>query len=154
MTHIKAIAAMSQNRVVGLNNTIPWHLPKDFQWFKKATMGGILVMGRTTYESIGRPLPGRSTYVLSRTPRDIPKVTTVMSLDELPDTDEQVWLAGGGDIYKQFLPQCEELYLTRVHRECEGDTFFPEFEHLFYLKETLSTSADFDVELWVRRHDD
>ena len=81
--NFKAIAAMSENRVIGNTGDIPWHLPEDFKWFKKTTMGGILVMGRKTYESIGRPLPGRDTYVLSRTPREIAGVHNFTDLERL-----------------------------------------------------------------------
>ena len=122
---IKAIAAMSENRVIGNRGDIPWHLPEDFKWFKKTTMGDILVMGRKTYESIGRPLPGRDTYVLSRTPREIAGVhsfTDLEALDHLK-TNQTIWIAGSGEIYKQMLGKCGELYLTRVHRGVAGDAF-------------------------------
>lgn len=97
---------MSENRVIGNGGDIPWHLPEDFKWFKETTMGGILVMGRKTFDSIGRPLPGRETYVLSRTPRNIPKVhcfNDLAVLDQLA-TEKTIWIAGGGEIYRQLLP--------------------------------------------------
>jgi dihydrofolate reductase len=149
----KAIAAMSSNRIIGDGPNIPWHLPEDFKWFKAQTMGGNLVMGRKTYKSIGRPLPGRNTYVLSRQSLSIPKVLNITSVEELPDTNDQVWVAGGGEIYSLLLPQCQELYLTRVHKAYEGDVSFPPFEHLFELKEVLRKTDDCDIELWVRRND-
>ncbi|MFQ3224454.1 MAG: dihydrofolate reductase [Lentimonas sp.] len=149
----KAIAAMAENRVIGNQGDIPWHLPEDFKWFKKTTMAAILVMGRKTYESIGRPLPGRKTFVLSRTPREIPGVHSFTDLEMLDhfETDKTIWIAGGGEIYKQMLPRCSELYLTRVHRTVEGDAYFPEFEHLFELAETVQENADFTVERWVKK---
>src|SRR5438132_2289163 len=83
MNHFKAIAAMTLNRVIGAGNKIPWHLPEDFKWFKKLTTGHVIVMGRKTYESIGKPLPNRTTIVLSRSPLDIPGVTTIADLKRL-----------------------------------------------------------------------
>ena len=152
MKTLKAIAAMSENRVIGNDGDIPWHLPEDFKWFKATTMGGILVMGRKTFDSIGRPLPGRETNVLSRTPRNIPNVhcfTDLPMLDQLA-TDKTIWIAGGGEIYRQMLPQCETLYLTRVHRTCEGDAFFPSFEDQFTLTDIELENPDFTVERWER----
>ncbi len=121
----KAIAAMSENRVIGADGKIPWHIPDEFKWFKEATMGHTLVMGRKTYASIGRPLPGRKTVVLSRQPQEIPGVTVVGSLDQVP-TEGEVFIAGGAEIYRQALPQCAEIYLTVVKRQVEGDVLFPE----------------------------
>ncbi len=149
----KAIAAMAENRIIGNQGDIPWHLPDDFKWFKKTTMDQILVMGRKTYESIGRPLPGRETFVLSRTPREIAGVHTITDLETLDhlDTEKTIWIAGGGEIYKQMLPRCSELYLTRVHRQVEGDAFFPEFEDRFKLAEIVLKTADFTIERWVQQ---
>ena len=149
----KAIAAMAENRVIGNAGDIPWHLPEDFTWFKQTTMGGILVMGRKTYESIGKPLPGRDTYVLSRQPREIPGVHSFTDLSILQhlETDQTIWIAGGAEIYRQALDLCDELYLTRVHRTCEGDTFFPEFEDQFELAEVVQKNDDFTIERWVQR---
>ena len=143
---------MSENRVIGNRGDIPWHLPEDFKWFKKTTMGGILVMGRKTYESIGRPLPGRDTYVLSRTPREIAGVhsfTDLEALDHLK-TNQTIWIAGGGEIYKQMLNKCSELYLTRVHRTVQGDAFFPEFESDFQLDSVIEKNDGFSIELWLK----
>ena len=97
MKTFKAIAAMAENRVIGNQGDIPWHLPEDFKWFKQTTMGQILVMGRKTYESIGRPLPGRETFVLSRTPREIEGVHSFTNLEMLDhfETDKTIWIAGG-----------------------------------------------------------
>lgn len=152
MNTYKAIAAMAENRAIGNAGDIPWHLPKDFQWFKKTTMGQILVMGRKTYESIGRPLPGRETFVLSRKPQSIPGVHSFTDLEMLDHlkTDKTIWIAGGGEIYRQMLPRCEALYLTRVHRTVVGDAFFPEFEDQFSLKEIMLQNDDFTIEHWVR----
>ena len=144
---------MSENRVIGNRGDIPWHLPEDFKWFKRTTMGDILVMGRKTYESIGRPLPGRDTYVLSRTPREIAGVhsfTDFEALDHLK-TNQAIWIAGGGEIYKQMLGKCSELYLTRVHRSVAGDAFFPEFESNFQLDSIMKKNDDFSIEHWFKK---
>ena len=152
MKKIKAIAAMAENRVIGYKGRIPWHLPEDFRWFKQATMGGVLVMGRKTYESIGKPLPGRETYVLSRTTRSIEGVHNFTNLDILQeiDTNKTIWIAGGAEIYQQMLPLCQEIYLSRVHNSYQGDTEFPVFENGFRLTEKIIVTQDFDVERWEK----
>lgn len=153
MKTFKAIAAMAENRVIGNAGDIPWHLPEDFKWFKQTTMGGILVMGRKTYDSIGRPLPGRDTFVLSRTAREIAGVRSFTDLEMLDhlETDQTIWIAGGAEIYRQMLGHCSELLLTRVHRSPEGDTYFPEFEDAFVLAEIVQQNADFTIERWTAK---
>lgn len=153
MNTFKAIAAMSENRVIGKSGDMPWHLPADFKWFKDKTMGGVLVMGRKTYESIGGALPGRDTYVLSRQMKQIPDVhnfTDLEILDHL-DTDKTIWIAGGGEVYSQMLDKCSEIYLTRVHRTVDGDAFFPEFEDDFTLDSIIERNNDFTIELWLKK---
>ena len=149
----KAIAAISKNRVIGNAGDIPWHLPEDFKWFKKTTMGDVLVMGRKTYESIGKPLPGRETFVLSRKPQEIEGVQIKSSLQELEDleTNKTIWIAGGAEIYTQAMDRCNEVMLTRVHRTVEGDTFFPNFEDSFELSETILETEDFTIERWIAK---
>lgn len=149
----KAIAAMSENRVIGNAGDIPWNLPDDFKWFKEKTMGGILVMGRKTFESIGRPLPGRDTYVLSRQPREIPgahSFTDLAALDHL-QTEKTIWIAGGSEVYSQMLDKTGEIFLTRVHREVKGDAFFPEFEDNFTLDSIIERNEDYTIEHWLRK---
>src|SRR5215210_2954243 len=101
MKYFKAIAAMSENRVIGLNNRIPWHLPEDFKWFKQMTTGQIVVMGRKTFDSIGKPLPNRQTIVLTRSPLSIPGVKTISDLAELDPEKEcsQIFICGGAQLY-------------------------------------------------------
>lgn len=149
----RAIAAMSLNRVIGKDNRIPWHLPEDFRWFKRVTLGHVLVMGRKTFESIGRPLPGRTTVVLSRTWTDHPGVEVARSLDEvrLPSDGRQVFLCGGAEIYVQGLDRCAELFLTVVQREVEGDAYFPPFEDRFAKVETVLKADEFVVEHYHHR---
>jgi dihydrofolate reductase len=151
--HFKAIAAMSENRVIGRGNTIPWHLPADFRWFKQTTMGHTLVMGRKTFESIGRPLPGRTTVVLSRSGFAHPQVRTVRSLAEItPESfPGEVFICGGAEVYAQALPWCSDLYLTRVKRVVEGDAFFPAFENRFELFAQLEDNPDFVIHHYRNR---
>lgn len=147
-----AIAAMAENRVIGNAGAIPWHLPDDFKWFKKTTMGQTLLMGRKTFESIGRPLPGRQTLILSRSNYSAPETTTVQDQKSIEAVAEHgnIWVAGGAEIYKLMLPNCEDLFLTRVHLEPKGDTYFPEFESQFKLNKTLEHTEAFTIEHWVR----
>jgi len=146
----KAIAAMSLNRVIGAGNKIPWHLPEDFKWFKKMTTGHVIVMGRKTYESIGRPLPNRTTIVLSRSPSKISGVRVVADLKDLSLLEgeldgKEIFICGGAQVYEQALPLCSDLYLTLVKRQMEGDTFFPAFEDRFTLKEQLLDGPEFKI---------
>ena len=126
---------MAENRVIGSGNRIPWHLPGDFAWFKRTTMGGVLVMGRKTFESIGRPLPGRETVVLSRHSFVYPGVRAAHNFGELEDIlspmGKPVWIAGGAEIYRELLPFCGELFLTWVAGQPVGDAYFPAFEDQF-----------------------
>ena len=138
---------MSLNRVIGRGNQIPWHLPEDFKWFKRMTTGNVVVMGRKTFESIGRPLSNRETIVVSRSGFSFPGVRTVASLDEIDLEKEtrEVFICGGAEIYAQALSKCSDLYLTLVKREVEGDAFFPSFEERFALKETVMESPEFRI---------
>ena len=144
---------MSLNRVIGRGNQIPWHLPEDFKWFKRMTTGNVVVMGRKTFESIGKPLPNRETIVVSRNGFTYPGVRTVASLDEIDLANEtrEVFLCGGAQIYAQALGRCSDLFLTLVKREVEGDAFFPSFEDQFDLLETVTDTADFKILHYVRK---
>jgi dihydrofolate reductase len=123
------IAAMAANRVIGRRNTIPWHIPEELRWFKSITMGHALIMGRKTFESIGRPLPGRATFVISRDPdRSFAGCATVQSLDQalaLAAGQEKVFIAGGAQIYSLALPLAHTILLSILDKEVDGDTFFP-----------------------------
>ena len=146
----KAIAAMSLNRVIGAGNRIPWHLPEDFRWFKRMTTGHVIVMGRRTFESIGKPLPNRTTLVLTRSRAPIPGVRTISDLREIDPADpvlagRDIFICGGAQLYQQALPLCSDLYLTVVQREVEGDTFLPPFEHLLELRERVLDKPDFKI---------
>jgi dihydrofolate reductase len=146
----KAIAAMSLNRVIGAENRIPWHLPEDFKWFKKMTTGQVIVMGRKTFESVGKPLPNRTTIVLTRSPEPIPGVRTISDLGQIDRADpslagREIYICGGAQLYQQALPLCSDLYLTLVQRVVEGDTLFPLFEDRFELVEEVLSLPEFKV---------
>lgn len=128
------IAAMANNRVIGKDNDMPWHLPADLQHFKKVTLGKPVIMGRKTFESIGRALPGRRNIVISRnldyTQEGIEVVTSPeAALSAVEDSDE-IMIIGGGHIYDIFLPYAQRLYLTFIDLEVEGDTQFPDYEQV------------------------
>ena len=141
---------MSRNRVIGAGNKIPWHLPEDFKWFKQMTTGQVIVMGRKTFESIGRPLPNRTTIVLSKSSWSWPGVTTASDLGEINPNDpayegRKIFICGGAQIYEQVLPLCSDLFLTLVNRTVEGDTHFPSFEEQFDLVSTVLENSDFRI---------
>ena len=126
---ISLIVAAAANNVIGADGGLPWHLPNDFKYFKRITMGKPIVMGRLTWTSIGRPLPGRRNIVLTRDASfDAPGATVVTSakaaIAAAGDADELL-VIGGGQVYALFLDQADRIYLTRVATEAEGDTFFP-----------------------------
>ena len=147
----QAIAAMSESRVIGNHGKIPWHLPEDFRWFKHKTMGGTLIMGRKTFESIGKPLPGRKTVVLSRSSslNGVEVYPDLIALEKaLPALPAPYWLCGGADIYQQLLPKCSAIYLTCVKRVVEGDAFMPRFEDQFTRTQVIHDNESFRVERW------
>jgi dihydrofolate reductase len=150
---IKAIVAMAENRVIGNAGTIPWHLPEDFKFFKATTMGHAILMGRKTYESIGKPLPGRENIVLSRTMPETSGVTVLNSLDVLkePTDGRDLFVIGGEEIYRLLLPKVQELYVTKVPRVIEGDTRFPEFVAEFDSGTKVLETADFTVWKFLRK---
>jgi dihydrofolate reductase len=128
---LSAIVAMAENRIIGKNNQLPWHLPADLKHFKTITTGHPILMGRKTHESIGKPLPNRLNIILTRDPNyqsaGCTVVTSVESaLKEAARHDEnELFIIGGAEIYKQLLPQIQRLYLTIVHHQLEGDASFP-----------------------------
>lgn len=138
---------MAENRVIGNEGKIPWHLSEDFKWFKQKTIGNVLVMGRKTFESIGKPLPQRQTIVLSKRAENIPGVIVAHVWSEInPEADErQFFICGGAQIYAEGLPLCSDLFLTRVKRTVVGDTFFPPFENQFEESEILHDQPEFQI---------
>lgn len=147
-----AVAAMASNRVIGADGQIPWHLPEDLRWFKELTTGGTLLMGRVTYDSIGRPLPGRVTIVMSRSENlQIPGVQVIRDLSGLFSAKMQgeVFVVGGSEVYRVALPYCRDLYLTEVKREVEGDRKFPVFEELFRFSSVLRETPEMRIVHYV-----
>ncbi len=144
-----AIAAMSKNRVIGAHGKIPWHISEDLKFFKRTTLGHIILMGRKTYESLGRPLPGRENWVLSHG-ADFPDVRMIRNPSEIrvPADGRHVFVIGGADIYSLLLPACSEILLTHVDRIVEGDTWFPAFEKDFDAGEVVQPGEGYEI----RRH--
>ena len=158
---MKAILAMASNRVIGDGMRIPWHLPDDFKWFKKTTMGCKLVMGNTTFNAIGRPLAGRHTHVVTRNGDKLMSASGirwnssnselysyVTLADVLQMPSENMWVCGGAQIYEQLLPHCSEVYATHVIGDFDGDVFMPPFEADFPRQTVIMEHKDF----WVVKH--
>ena len=145
---------MASNRVIGREGKLPWHLPEDLKFFKRTTLGHPILMGRKTFDSIGKPLPGRKNIVLSRTMLPREGVEVIRDISELPRVcgdAEKIFLIGGAQLFAELLPQCAGLYLTWIAQPHEGDVFLPPFEHLFDLKETLGGGDGFEFRYYGRR---
>lgn len=132
MSCLSVIAAVADNQAIGLDNGLPWHLPEDLKHFRSLTMGHHIIMGRKTYESLGRLLPGRTTVIVTRQ-KDYCVEGAIMagSLEEAVShcgNDEEVFVIGGAEIYKVALPAADRLYLTEVHGEFPADAFFPQYD--------------------------
>lgn len=157
---ISMIVAMAENRAIGKDNQLLWRLKADLQHFKAKTLGKALVMGRKTYESIGRPLPGRRTIVLTRDPNFAPEGVEVLhSVAEVLALDVDELIIGGGEqIYQLFLPFVQKLYLTKVAITLEGDAFFPELdEHWITIareKHSADAENEYDFEVLELVHTD
>lgn len=129
---IAAIVAMSENRVIGKDNQLPWHLPADLKHFKQITMGKSILMGRKTFESIGHALPGRKNIIITRDAMYYAKDCLVFnSIDTALAslaTEDEIFVIGGALLFQQMLPRIQHLYLTIIHQQFAGDVFFPEFD--------------------------
>ena len=132
MSCVSVIAAVADNNAIGLDNGLPWHLPEDLKHFRSLTMGHHIIMGRKTYESLGRLLPGRTTVIVTRqTDYCVAGALVAGSLEEaisLCANDDEVFVIGGAELYKLALPVADKLYLTEVSGEFAADTFFPEYD--------------------------
>ncbi len=134
------ICAMSENRVIGRNNTLPWRLPEDLKYFKRTTMGSSIIMGRKTWDSIGKVLPGRTNIIVTRSPAlkiegvkialSVPEAIELAEHTALIDGSEEAFIIGGAELYSEAMPFAERFYLTRVHAEVEGDTFLKSFDEV------------------------
>jgi dihydrofolate reductase len=144
---ISIICAIAQNRAIGLNNQLLWHIPGDFKHFKEKTSGHVIVMGQKTFESIGKPLPNRTTIVLSNDPAcNIEGVIMARTFDEVFQKareieKEEVFICGGGSVYAQTIEMVDKLYLTIVKKDFEADTFFPEYDDF---KKVISSTESQD----------
>lgn len=142
---ISIIVAMGKNRVIGKNGKLPWHIPEDLKHFKKVTFGHAVIMGRKTFESIGRPLPGRRNIIVTRNASFRPAgVTVAHSVDEALSVAgaENAFIIGGAELYQQSLDRADRLYLTLVEGEFDGDTFFPSFDlSAFQILEEMPLSS-------------
>lgn len=161
---VSHIAACSQNRVIGHEGKLPWHIPEDLKFFKDKTKGHILIMGRKTFESLGKALPKRYHIVISRDPNyTAPDIQVVQSYDQALELakkelvnwgGEEVFVTGGGEIYKQTINQADKIYLTLIHQNYEGDAFYPEVdEKLFKLVERIDRTnpVPFSFLTYVKR---
>lgn len=137
---ISSIVAIGRNRVIGKDNGMAWHIPEDFKYFKRTTMGKPILMGRKSYETLGKPLPGRPNIVISRSysepvgkdgPFFVKTIEEALNLSKQKAKElnvDEIFIIGGGQIYKETLPLTHRLYLTLIDRDYDGDTFFPEFD--------------------------
>lgn len=158
------IAAASENHVIGQGNDLPWHLPADLKFFKTTTLHHFIIMGRKTWESVGsRPLPKRTTVVVTRQKNYQAKgarvATTIEEALQLAENEQQVFIVGGGQLYQKAMPLADGIYLTRIHAEFPGDTFFPEInESQWKLQQTTYHPADekheypFSFQFFVPKH--
>ena len=148
MTILSMIAAHANNRVIGKDNDMPWYLPADLAYFKKTTLGKSIIMGTRTYESIGRPLPGRKNIVISRDgdykATGVEVVNSVKAALALVSDCEEVMVIGGGAIYQHCLVAAQRLYITHIEADIAGDTYFPEYDLKVWKKvsSTLHPSDD------------
>lgn len=153
MAQFKAIAAVSQNGVIGKQGDLPWRIPGELKWFKKITMGHVIVMGRKTWDSLPGALPGRENWILSRSKLSSENCRTFNSFEEIEKEagDRTVFIIGGGEIYSSFISKCEELFITEVQQFIEdGDVFFPTFRNQFEFVENLEENEQFILGRWIR----
>jgi dihydrofolate reductase len=145
MTHLSLIVAMDENRLIGNDNQLPWRLPADLAFFKRTTMGKPIIMGRKTFDSIGRPLPGRRNIVITRDPEFSAEGCEVVHGIEAAlagcNEHDELMLIGGATLYEQILDQVSCMYVTRIHHSFSGDTWFPEFDDRHW---RISEQQDFD----------
>ena len=144
--HLCILVAMAKNRVIGRNNKLPWNLPADLKHFKSLTMGHTIIMGRKTYESIGRPLPGRTNIIIThQRDLEVPGAIIVHSIEDALEAcmkvktfNQEYFVIGGENIFQQMLKICKRMYITEIIGDFEGDTYFPEFD----FKEWNETQRD------------
>lgn len=155
------IVAASTNNVIGVRNKLPWNIPEDLKFFKDKTQGHTVIMGRKTFESLGKPLPQRINIVVSRS-QNFDGVVMVSTVDEAiiraqkEKGPDEIFIIGGGEIYRQSLNKVQKIYLTRIHKDYEGDAFYPEVpKNRFYLTEKIDHKGDpaFSFLTYVRKQE-
>ena len=159
---LSMIVAASENNAIGKDNDLLWHLPKDLKYFKETTKGHHIIMGRKTFDSVGKPLPGRTNIVISRredfNPEGVVRANNLENAIELVEDDQEPFIVGGAQIYEQALDYVDRVYLTRVHAHVNGDTHFPELDpdewqrvlHENHKKDDHH-AFDFSFEVWERK---
>lgn len=150
---LHAVVAMTPSRIIGKGNDLPWHLPEDLKQFKRLTTGNAILMGRKTWDSIGRPLPKRRSIVITRQPLGLEGVDVIHTPADLLrlNIDTKIYLIGGAQIYELMLPYCRGIFLTQLKKEYEGDVRFPEFKDRFSPGEVEFENDDFEVRYWRNR---
>ncbi len=159
MSKIKIIAAMTPSGIIGKKNTLPWKkndVPGELAWFKEATLGSVVIMGRNTWDSFPptyRPLPDRTNVIISRTLTNAEGATIFSGLENALQaySDVNVWIIGGAQLYAEALLDTDTLYLTLIDKEFEGDVYFPEFKNTFIYDETVKSGEGWHVEKWVKK---
>jgi dihydrofolate reductase len=154
MPRLIAIVAMSSNRVIGRGGKLPWHFSEDLKFFKRTTLGHPILMGRATFDSIGKPLPGRQNIVLSRTMAPREGLDVIREYSELASVcanEKTVYVIGGAQVFADLLPKCDGMYLTWIDQPFEGDTFLPPFEHLFEFKEVVGKTEELEFQYYERK---
>lgn len=150
---VKAIVAISENSVIGKNGDLPWRISEDLKWFKKITLGHTLLMGRKTWESLPGALPGRENWVLSSTLETSPDIRIFQNLENAIDAsvDRTLFIIGGGELYRQTIHLCSELFVSEIRTIIEdGDAFFPSFKTDFKIEEKLFENDQFVLNRWTR----
>ena len=156
---MELIVAMSKNKVIGKDNKMPWHLKEDLAYFRQKTMGHSVIMGRKTFESIGKPLPFRENILLTTNTNKKIEGALIMHTKEAVlaslERDKKYFVIGGAEIFKLFLPYVDKLWITQIEEEIDGDTFFPNYKQEFILKweseKRYSENLTFSYTLWHRK---
>jgi len=151
---ISIIAAMTKSRVIGKNNQLPWHLSDDLKNFKKLTVGNTVIMGRKTFESIGKPLPDRNNIVISSSMPLAENITVAKTVEEALQKAEsfskEIFIIGGASVYAQSLPFADRLYLSFIKKDYDGDAYFPEFDMSEWKAESRTAFPDFELVIFAR----
>lgn len=151
---IAIIVAFPPNKVIGNSYGLPWHIPEDLQHFKDQTRGKTVIMGRKTFDTIGKPLPKRNNIILGRKGIDVPGADVCTSIDEALDKaksyGEDIFVAGGASIYRQFLPIVDKLYISHIKENYEGDVYFPDYDKNKWVPEYREDKGPFEFVIYKR----